>query len=662
MELDEPKEEYSPVLPPATPACEPTRIDHDEQAAMDDGHSGDVSMQSPNPPAPNNRQKYNLSDVLDGRADHLLTAVTGHQEHISSLAPVAGYASSNEGDDIDADDVARQEGYCVECDDVPATGRCDVCNDDYCQVCYHHQHRKGSRKLHTLQVFPRAEPSRSPGTTPATKATSKPMGSPGSSSLGLPSLTAMTGAVAGSKSPKAGVLSFLDRYRTKATAPDSDDDSEDQAEQPEYLTPAPTSVRQAIASPDEYMDRSRYIPLRLEYIERKYVRLIASALDISEYTDKIDIHVVSNKPKRTVGQIKELCQILSGLVVAADYKSGQELFQSRDFAENETFYQQIFELGRRHKVMNPDKMRTSYGKLLYMLMDSQIPEITEMLGFSCVIPIKTVYSTLEAKQALNVLSDELMPVATEEIVADGKSRGHVQQEIKKKERAIEYLARKYGHAAAPPELIRQCLYSIGDNNAFLRQNRDPCDKMLYYLTKYFAADKIEKQYSLGISAGKGGARLTHNHQRQYHYVFQSLTLWSMVLHDFYKLWMLAEADLLDSGNMYRLRDTGQGLNRVQHAPRVSRLMHLILSQAQAKVGTWIGSSVIHLGDHNVPNAFMFIDKYNQISRILGPVVLTLDKIGEVAKEPALRRYIESMLLMDQEVIIGLMLVHALTGD
>ena len=57
---------------------------------------------------------------------------------------------------------------------------------------------------------------------------------------------------------------------------------------------------------------------------------------------------------------------------------------------------------------------------------------------------------------------------------------------------------------------------------------------------------------------------------------------------------------------YRLRDTGQGLNRVQAAPKTSRMMHAILNRAQKSLGGWVGSSVIHMGDHNVPNALMFI--------------------------------------------------------
>ena len=34
-------------------------------------------------------------------------------------------------------------------------------------------------------------------------------------------------------------------------------------------------------------------------------------------------------------------------------------------------------------------------------------------------------------------------------------------------------------------------------------------------------------------------------------------------------------------------DTGQGLNRLQAAPRVSRMMHHILHSVQSEVGGWV---------------------------------------------------------------------------
>jgi hypothetical protein len=76
----------------------------------------------------------------------------------------------------------------------------------------------------------------------------------------------------------------------------------------------------------------------------------------------------------------------------------------------------------------------------------------------------------------------------------------------------------------------------------------------------------------------------------------------------FHLWSLAEQDLLSETVPYRLRDTGQGLNRVQAAHKTSRMMHAILNRTQKSLGGWVGSSVIHMGDHNVPNALMFIGK------------------------------------------------------
>jgi hypothetical protein len=119
---------------------------------------------------------------------------------------------------------------------------------------------------------------------------------------------------------------------------------------------------------DWFLERAKYIPLRLTMGERKYLRLLEASLTVSEYTDKIDVIGFGlSKTKRIVSQIRELCAIMSGLMLSADYKLGQELFQDKDFESNAQFYQQVFELGRRHKIMNPDKMRTTYGKLIYLL-------------------------------------------------------------------------------------------------------------------------------------------------------------------------------------------------------------------------------------------------------------------------------------------------------
>lgn len=149
---------------------------------------------------------------------------------------------------------------------------------------------------------------------------------------------------------------------------DSDDELED------IVTAAAVEKNAAtdeVKAGEWFVERAKYIPMRLTLGERKYLRLLEAALNVSEYTDKIDtIGFGLSKAKRIVHQIRELCAIMSGLVLSADYKQGQELFQDRDFAANEDFYQQIFELGRRHKIMNPDKMRATYGKLMYLLQVS----------------------------------------------------------------------------------------------------------------------------------------------------------------------------------------------------------------------------------------------------------------------------------------------------
>ncbi|GMH41918.1 hypothetical protein BSKO_09837 [Bryopsis sp. KO-2023] len=407
-------------------------------------------------------------------------------------------------------------------------------------------------------------------------------------------------------------------------------DSDDETDEEEAST----------SNSSEMLDRCRYIPLRLSYDERNYLRLLEAALNVSEYTDKVDILSWRSKSQRIQTQIKRICAILSGLVVAQDYRKGQQLVQSRSFGDNEAFFQDIFEIGRRYKIMNPDKMRAEYGKLVYMLMDSADEHIQELLEFKCVRPLKSVHCTLEENDGLKMLSDPLINLATAEIVVADKSRPQIQREIKLKEKARDTLAQRYSNRNLSQESILTCLYSIGDNNSFLLYNRDPIDRMIDYLKKYFGPTVNNPGCSLAISMGSQGARLTHNHERQFQYVLQTLTLWREISNDMFKLWCLAENDLLNERNYYRLTDTGQGLNRVQQAPLVRKAVYDIISRCQTKIGHWVGSSVVHLGDHNVPNALMFIDKYTQVPRILNPVVLVLEEIPKLYQDPKMQVYID----------------------
>ena len=391
----------------------------------------------------------------------------------------------------------------------------------------------------------------------------------------------------------------------------------------------------------DFGERAKYIPLRLTPEERKILRLLEAALHVSEYTDVVDVLSYKSKTGRVTKQLKEICAIMCGLVVASDYRAGQKLIVDKEFKDNEAFFQRVFEIGRRHKVMNPEKMRSEYGKLVYLLQDSQSMEVQELLDFRLVKPLNTVDAFLRERGGEALLRDALMETATAEIMHEGLARHEVQRMIKKKEKAREVIASRYASGTLSRDDILHCLYSISDNNAFLRFNRDPVDKMIAMMNEFFDPQVQEKGFSLGISLGMNGARLSHNHQRQFTYVSQTLMLWREIANDTFKLWYLAESDLLCERNRYGLTNTGQGLNRVQQAPRVGKAMYDILATCQRKLGGWVGSSVVHLGDHNVPNALMFLDKYSQVSRILSPIVLVIDELPRLAKDPGIKSYIDA---------------------
>ena len=495
--------------------------------------------------------------------------------------------NSGKGESVVVEDVEEtaeeiEEGYCCECGDQKADLHCESCDEDFCEVCSTVIHRTGKRRQHTFNRLH------------------------------------INGDIEMSVEPEERPV---------------DKEEEDAAEFELHVRNVDAEQAAIIK------DRSKYIPLRLTVEERKLHRLLEAALNVSEYTDKIDVISYLSKARRIVAQLKEICAILSGLMVAQDFKAGQALIDDRDYAANAKFYQMLFEIGRRYKIQNPDRMRSTYGKMMYMIQDSLIPEVTETLGFDLYQPVMTVYTFLESRHGLAILDDELILAATKEIIPENKTRAMINSEIKTKERSIEIICRKHTSKELSKEDIRQSLYSIGDNNAFLRSNRDPVQNIRNLLLNNFSPDTAEP-HSLAIQAGLRGSRLTHSHAKQFQYVNQSLTLWSLIMTNIYELYTLVDSDLLSRTNRYRLADTGQGLNRVQQCPSISRKMHTLLAQAQKTCGGWVGSSAIHLGDHNVPNALMFIDKYLQVPRILNPIYQVIQEFPQLSKDPFISTYLD----------------------
>jgi len=109
-----------------------------------------------------------LSRILDDESiEHL-------EHHKSVDAPAEGWDEEATGKQL-------EDGYCVECEgmlispggsdgpeltyrlgdaDQPAQVHCESCMDNFCDVCFASQHRKGSRKQHKTKPLAAAKSSK----------------------------------------------------------------------------------------------------------------------------------------------------------------------------------------------------------------------------------------------------------------------------------------------------------------------------------------------------------------------------------------------------------------------------------------------------------------------------------------------------------------------
>lgn len=507
--------------------------------------------------------------------------------------------------------------FCIECGDQDADTFCQDCQDQYCSICWGSLHKRGTRALHVTKkiVAPSAV------SFPDTEMKAPP----------AQSLSEVVAPPTENKESSASdnLLDLEEALKSRVLT--------------EFFIEPPTGAW--------FEERAHYVPIRLTEQERALLLLVESAMDVSEYTDKVDVWSYRyNKSHVMISQLRDLCNILTGLSLISDPKAGR-IYATKSYKDNEAMFQHVLEVARRHKIRNPEKMRSSYGKLIHILMDCQDDDIKSKMEFQFVSPIRTVYSTLaEREGGLELLRDRLLPLATGEILLHGKSQEEVTRAVEARKKAVEVIVQKYTTAHLPADDIRMCISSIGDNHSFLVSNRDPVDKMIHYLTTLFSPSKGDT-HSLAISSGRGGSCLSHDHRTHYFFVLQSLTLWQEIAHNMFKLWCYAEGDLLDPQSMYRLQETGQGLQRMQRCPRVWKGMSDILSKvhhslSEKGLGSWVGLSVVHLGDRDVPNALIFIDKYNQISRILTPIVTCLRELERLYNNgspgfPGFKEYVDN---------------------
>eukprot|EP01062_Namystynia_karyoxenos_P009804 TRINITY_DN13472_c0_g1_i1.p1 TRINITY_DN13472_c0_g1~~TRINITY_DN13472_c0_g1_i1.p1 ORF type:complete len:730 (+),score=137.74 TRINITY_DN13472_c0_g1_i1:90-2279(+) len=386
---------------------------------------------------------------------------------------------------------------------------------------------------------------------------------------------------------------------------------------------------------------ARHAPLRLTEQERLHQRLLVSALQVSEYTDRVDCcHGYGERERVVRKELYDLYQTVFGLtLVAMGEKQVAKKVQSKATNAGEqagtvaayygalerSMLTGVFEVGRRFKRMNPDRMRTEYGKLAHVLQDAGAPEIRSVLAANAgpgLAPVVTVQRLAEAREFAELLRDEMLGHATE--------AGHAG-----KEAALQQLVHRHGRGDPDRgRFVELAVRSLEDARLSEQHGAGLAGKLLGWLALF------KDLNCLGIHIGVGGSRLSHSHHQQLAYVKESLTLWQVILEHYYELWELAELDFF-GGTRYAYRNTGQGSHRVQRAPLLATKMSQIISETQRRLGGhWVGIKVVHLGDNDVPNALVFIDKYSQVPRILQPIIQVIEALPELAKLPGQGDYIE----------------------
>lgn len=370
-------------------------------------------------------------------------------------------------------------------------------------------------------------------------------------------------------------------------------------------------------------------PLRLTDLERQKLQLVIAGLKVSEYTDDVDdFRRPHTKEGRMVTAIEEFFDTITGLAIASDAipKSVRDALKTGNtrIATLVPLLEELFEIVRRHKRLNPQSHRGEYGKLVMLLQDVQKTSVRRSLGIqsTLVLPIRAV------GEALKNVNCSLMLTDPDFIDAYLSKHGA------EKQAGFTKLLERYG-AGNPIKtpVVELCLRSIDDVWHFLRSNVEPLQTLRSIVQGEFERMEDTSPFNIAITAGRGEARFTHSHRTHCQYVQESLLLWELVQGHILNLWEVAEDDMLVSGGgAYDFVNTGQGYHRLCRAPSSYVFMSDCVSAAEKQMGGWVGIKVIHLGDRDVPNPLVFIDKYSVIPLIVRPIVHAIGELRRIFSE------------------------------
>lgn len=242
---------------------------------------------------------------------------------------------------------------CIECEDTEAGVRCADCDDLYCVLCFDAQHRAGSRLQHSKTLLHAS--SANAQTLASLQSAVSPPPAPVAASVAVVTVSGEEAFVSSAEPVAAATKPDAQPPAaagvTPAAANEDDDDATIDATKSE--SESDDEDMPLIDDESALMRDAAFIPMRLNDDERSLFNLLDASLNVSEYTDKVDVLSYRSQAKRVIQELHETFSIISGMLVANDFRKGKRLVQDRKFDENEDFFRQVFEIGRRYKIMNP---------------------------------------------------------------------------------------------------------------------------------------------------------------------------------------------------------------------------------------------------------------------------------------------------------------------